>query len=376
MTAKLKVLVVFGTRPEAIKMAPVVQALRNSSAIDVTVCSTGQHRELLKPVIDLFKLPIHHDLEVMVPGQDLNALFARTILRTGEVYEGVKPDRILVHGDTTTAGASSLAAFHRRIPIGHVEAGLRTRRMDEPWPEELNRRLVDMVADQLYAPTVFSAENLAAEELGPKRITVTGNTVIDALLQINGLIESDTTLREGLDRRYCYLNRNKKLLLITGHRRENFGDGFENICRSIVDLGRRPDVQVVYPVHLNPNVQEPVRRVLQDVSSVFLIDPIGYLDFVYLMRRAFLILSDSGGIQEEAPSLGKHVLVMRNVTERPEAIEAGTVEIVGTDRDLIVSRASQYLDNPELLEEKSRIPNPYGDGRAAQRIVQEIMSAT
>jgi UDP-N-acetylglucosamine 2-epimerase (non-hydrolysing) len=373
MTAKLRVLIVFGTRPEAIKMAPVVQALQSCDDVDVVVCSTGQHREMLKPVVKLFKIPVHRDLEVMVPGQDLNALFAHTVLRIGELYKDIRPDRILVHGDTTTASASSLAAFHQRIPVGHVEAGLRTLRMDEPWPEELNRRLVDLVADQLYAPTEASAENLAAERLGPKRIVVTGNTVIDALLQVTKLIECGGRLRAALDRRYQYLNRNKKLLLITGHRRENFGDGFENICRSIATLGRRHDVQVIYPVHLNPNVQKPVRHLLQDISSVFLIDPIGYLDFVYLMQRAYLILSDSGGVQEEAPSLGKRVLVMRNVTERPEAVRAGTVEMVGTDRNIIVSRACQYLDSPELLEATSGIQNPYGDGRAAQRIVHEIL---
>jgi UDP-N-acetylglucosamine 2-epimerase (non-hydrolysing) len=373
MTAKLKILVVIGTRPEAIKMAPVIHALQACDRAAVAVCTTGQHREMLKPVIELFRLPVHHDLEVMVPNQDLNTLFARTVLRMGEVLVHESPDRILVHGDTTTAGAASLAAFHQRVPVGHVEAGLRTRRMDEPWPEELNRRLVDLVADHLYAPTALSAANLAAEALGPKRIVVTGNTVVDALLKISTLIESNTALKESLRERYQYLNPNRKLLLITGHRRENFGEGFKNICRAIADLGGRADVQVLYPVHLNPNVQEPVHYFLRDLPNVHLISPIGYLDFVYLMHRAYLILSDSGGIQEEAPSLGKRVLVMRNVTERPEAVDAGTVEIVGTDCEVIVSRTCRYLDHPELLEETKKIPNPYGDGRAADRIVQQLV---
>jgi len=354
-------------------MAPVVKALMKQPEIETIVCSTGQHREMLKPILDLFKISCDHDLDVMVPGQDLNALFSRTLFRTGELLSKVGADRLLVHGDTTTAGAAALAAFHQKLPVGHVEAGLRTRRLHEPWPEELNRRLVDIVADHLYAPTEESARNLEAEALGKKTIVVTGNTVIDALLQVNEQLTSNSSLIAVLEQKFGFLDRSKKLLLITGHRRENFGQAFENICRAIAEIGRRGDTQIVYPVHLNPNVREPVFRIIGNCENISLIEPVGYLEFVYLMRLATLILTDSGGVQEEAPSLGKRVLVMRNITERPEAVAAGLVEIVGTEHDRIVDRVSDYLDGRSSISLDGAV-NPYGDGHAAERIVHQLNS--
>ena len=367
------VLVVFGTRPEAIKMAPVIKALEISPHINPIICSTGQHREMLLPLLDLFKIMPDHDLDVFTAGQDLNALFSKTLARMAALLGQVRPDRVLVHGDTTTAGAAALAAFHLAIPVGHVEAGLRTRNLREPWPEEMNRRLVDLVADQLYAPTPTARDNLLAEALGPRRIVVTGNTVIDALLDVNARIEADEALRTSLQARFPQLDPDKQLVLVTGHRRENFGAAFEQFALALRDIAARPDVQILYPVHLNPNVQRPVRAILGEVENAFLIEPVDYLGFVYLMRQATLIISDSGGIQEEAPSLGKPVLVTRNVTERPEAVTAGTVELVGADRKTIVERASRYLSDPSLIEAARHIANPYGDGRAAQRIVEELI---
>lgn len=370
---KQRVLIIFGTRPEAIKMAPVIKALHESPRIEPVVCSTGQHREMLKPVLDLFSIAPDYDLDVLKAGQGLNSLFAATLSRVSTLLEELRPDRVLVHGDTTTASAAALSAFHLSIPVGHVEAGLRTRNLREPWPEEMNRRVVDLVSDQLYAPTARARDNLLEEALGSKRIAITGNTVIDALMEINRKIDTDKALEESLSARFPQLTPEKRLILVTGHRRENFGEAFRQFALALRDLAREPDVELLYPVHLNPNVQKPVREILSGVDNVFLVSPADYLDFVYLMRRSTIIISDSGGVQEEAPSLGKRVLVTRNVTERPEAVEAGTVELVGADRERIVQAACRYLRDPALLEAARKVQNPYGDGNAAQRILQELL---
>jgi UDP-N-acetylglucosamine 2-epimerase (non-hydrolysing) len=369
----MRIVSVFGTRPEAIKMAPVIRALEKVPSIESIVCSTGQHREMLKPVLNLFGIKPDHDLDVLVPGQSLNSLFSRTLSKVSDLFDDVAPDRVLVHGDTTTAGAAALAAFHKNIPVGHVEAGLRTRNMHEPWPEELNRRLVDLMADQLYAPTERAKKNLVEEHLGHRDIFVTGNTVIDALLQTRDKLLLDREFESKIASRFPELDASKTLLLVTGHRRENFGSAFQDFALALRDIASEPSVQIIYPVHLNPNVQEPVRKTLSGLENVFLTEPLDYPAFVYLMNRAALIISDSGGVQEEAPSLGKLVLVTRNVTERPEALEAGTVELVGTDRARIVQRCFYYLSNPKLLAKIAKTENPYGDGNASERIVKEIL---
>ncbi len=366
----MKVAVIFGTRPEAIKMAPVVRALKARPGVQTEVWSTGQHREMLAQVMDLFAIEADRDLKVMEPNQSLNGLFARVLTRLEDVFATERPDRVLVHGDTSTAAAAATAAFHHKIPIGHVEAGLRSGRLDQPWPEELNRRVVDLVADHLYAPTASARDNLLAENLGRKHIVVTGNTVVDALLHVKGRIDAEPELEASLAARFPQLDPSKKLVLVTGHRRENFGQGFQDICRALHDIGEHEDVQVLYPVHLNPNVRKPVMSLLADRPNISLVEPVDYLSFVYLMGRASVILTDSGGVQEEAPSLGKPVLVMREVTERPEALEAGAVKLVGTDVERIVTSVREALD----ATDHKQIPNPYGDGRAAERIVQEIVA--
>jgi UDP-N-acetylglucosamine 2-epimerase (non-hydrolysing) len=368
----MRIVSVFGTRPEAIKMAPVIKALENAPDIESIVCSTGQHREMLKPLLELFDIKPDLDLDVLVPGQGLNELFSRSLAKLSDVFNETKPDRVLVHGDTTTAGAAALAAFHKGIPVGHVEAGLRTGNMREPWPEEMNRRLVDLVADQLYAPTERAKENLIAEHLGERGIHVTGNTVIDALLQTRDKLSNDPAFAARVAAQFPQLDPAKTLVLVTGHRRENFGAAFREFALALRDIASDPSIQIIYPVHLTTHVQEPVRETLSGLSNVFLIAPLDYPAFVYLMNRAALIISDSGGVQEEAPSLGKLVLVTRNVTERPEALEAGTIELVGTDRKRIVERCFHYLRSPELLANAAQAKNPYGDGKAAERIVKEI----
>lgn len=370
----MRLLTVFGTRPEAIKMAPVIRELARLDDVESHVCSTGQHREMLAPIVELFEIEVHHDLRVMRPGQGLNDLFARLLGTASDLLNTIRPDRVLVHGDTTTAAAVSLAAFHENIPVAHVEAGLRTNRMDQPWPEEMNRRFVDLVADILFAPTEKAKENLVAEGFDSKRIVVTGNTVVDALLAVNAKIEADHALRQRLDAAFSYLDGNRQLILVTGHRRENFGEGFQEICTALLEISKRPDVDIVYPVHLNPNVRAPVLSRLAGMERLHVIEPVGYLEFVYLMRRATLLLTDSGGIQEEAPSLGKPVLVMRNVTERPEAVAAGTACLVGAESERIVSSVNNYLDHPDKIEASRHAVNPYGDGRAAERIVAELCS--
>lgn len=361
-------MVVFGTRPEAIKMAPVVAALKATPGLETLVCVTAQHRQMLDQVLDLFGLVPDDDLDLMAPGQSLPDLFARILTGMSTVLEARRPDLVLVHGDTSTTLATALAAFYARVPVGHVEAGLRTGDLQAPWPEEANRRLTAPITTLHFAPTARSRDNLLAENLPADSIHVTGNTVIDALLAVVGRIEAEPELATSLAARFPFLDASKRLVLVTGHRRENFGEGFEQMCLAIRDLAQRGDTQVLYPVHLNPQVQAPVKRILGDVPGVVLAEPQDYLPFVYLMTRAHLILTDSGGIQEEAPSLGKPVLVMRDTTERPEAVDAGTVRLVGTDRARIVAEASRLLDDANAHAAMARAHNPYGDGHAAARI--------
>ncbi|XZG69457.1 non-hydrolyzing UDP-N-acetylglucosamine 2-epimerase [Chitinibacteraceae bacterium HSL-7] len=369
----MKVLIVFGTRPEAIKMAPVVETLKADARFDARVCVTAQHRQMLDQVLQLFSIEPDFDLDLMQPGQDLTDVTSRVLLGMRNVFKDWVPDIVLVHGDTTTTMAASLAAFYQRIPVGHVEAGLRTGNIYSPWPEEMNRKIAGAISAVHFAPTPTSEANLLREGVSPDAVHVTGNTVIDALLEVDRKLKSNTVLQAEMQARFPFLDQSKKLVLVTGHRRENFGQGFENLCHALAELAQRPDVQIVYPVHLNPNVQEPVNRILNGVDNVVLVDPQDYLPFVYLMGRSHLILTDSGGVQEEAPSLGKPVLVMRDTTERPEAVEAGTVKLVGTNRALIVREATQLLDDSAAYEAMSRAHNPYGDGLAANRIAEILL---
>lgn len=368
----MKILTVFGTRPEAIKMAPVVSEL--SSDLDVIVCVTAQHREMLDQVLGLFEIKPDYDLDVMQPGQDLFDLTSNVLLGMKEVLVNTSPDLVLVHGDTTTTMAVSLAAFYLQIPVGHVEAGLRTYNIKSPFPEEINRQLTSRVTDYHFSPTEHARENLLAEGVPEKQILVTGNTVIDALLSIVDKARQ-VSFSDELLKLLPFLVEESlpRIVLVTGHRRENFGSGFEEICQALHDLaGMLPEVQIVYPVHLNPNVQEPVSRILTGLKNVHLIEPLDYLPFVKLMDASYLILTDSGGVQEEAPSLGKPVLVMRDTTERPEAVKAGTVQLVGSSREKIVKSVDQLLSNDRLYKEMSRAHNPYGDGKASFRIKEFI----
>lgn len=363
-----RVMIVFGTRPEAIKMAPLIHAVSQHSALESIVVVTAQHRTMLDQVLGIFDIVPDHDLNVMQPGQSLPDLTARIIRDMSGTLKQHRPDVVLVHGDTTTTLATALAAFYERIPVGHVEAGLRTGNIHAPWPEEMNRRLTAPLCAYHFAPTESSKRNLIAEGVSSSAIHITGNTVIDALLYVDKMIASSKELQERFEKLFSFLDPTRRVILVTGHRRENFGEGLDRICMSLSKIAERTDVQIVYPVHLNPNVREPVLRQLSDLSNVHLIEPLEYLPFVYLMRRAYLILTDSGGIQEEAPALGKPVLVMRELTERPEAISAGTARLVGTDPVVILREVVRLLDDPSAYAAMSRAHNPYGDGHASSRI--------
>lgn len=373
----LRVLSIFGTRPEAIKMAPVVLGLAQADGIESKVCVTAQHREMLDQVLDLFKIKPDHDLNLMAPGQDLFDITARSLLGLRGVLRQERPDVVLVHGDTTTCFAAALAAFYENIPVGHVEAGLRTGDLRAPFPEEANRSLVGRIASYHFAPTEGSRRNLLAESVNPDRIWVTGNTVIDALLMVRDMVSAygDDHWREHFGAKLYarIIDPARKLILITGHRRENFGQGFIDLCSAIRDLANaHPDWDLLYPVHLNPNVRKPVYDILEGLDNVMLIEPEDYAPFVWLMDHSDMILTDSGGIQEEGPALGKPVLVMRNVTERPEAVEAGTVLLVGTDREKIVAGVERVLLDSTVYSAMSHAHNPYGDGHAVKRIIEAL----
>ena len=370
----MRLLAVFGTRPEAIKMAPVLRRLAATDGVEVRVCVTGQHRQMLDQVLDLFGIRPDHDLDLMRAGQGLTYVTTAVLDRLGEVLRAAQPDRVLVQGDTTTTFAAALAAFYEKIPVGHVEAGLRTGNMLSPWPEEMNRRLATVIASWHFAPTEEARANLLREGIDPARVTVTGNTVIDALLDAVAILDADPARTAALERGLPRLDPARRLILATGHRRENFDGGLVRVAEGLRRLADRGDVEVVYPVHLNPNVQQAARAVLGGHPAIHLIAPLDYLPFVHMMRRATLIVTDSGGVQEEAPSLGKPVLVTRDTTERPEAVAAGTVELVGTDTERLLARAARLLDDPAAYAAMSFAHNPYGDGRAAARIVEALTS--
>lgn len=380
-----KVMLVFGTRPEAIKMAPLVKEFEKyPNDFQTLVCVTGQHREMLDQVLNLFEIKPHYDLNIMKQGQDLYDVTARVLVGMRDVLKEAQPDVVLVHGDTTTSTAAALAAFYQQIPVGHVEAGLRTHNIYSPWPEEMNRLITGRIATYHFSPTQLSRQNLLKENVSDDSIIVTGNSVIDALYWVVDKIKNDEALnnelKEILDKAGYDVNRldnGRKLVLITGHRRENFGDGFISMCTAIKDLTNKyPDVDFVYPMHLNPNVRKPIHEVfgedLSNLGNMFFIEPLEYLSFVYLMEKSTIVLTDSGGIQEEAPGLGKPVLVMRDTTERPEALEAGTVKLVGTNYDKIVSEVSALLEDESYYEKMSKAVNPYGDGLACGRIVEKL----
>jgi UDP-N-acetylglucosamine 2-epimerase (non-hydrolysing) len=371
----MKTMLVFGTRPEAIKMAPLVKALQAEPGMEATVCVTAQHRQMLDQVLNLFEIRPDHDLDVMRPGQDLYDVTGNMLLGLRPVLAAERPDWVLVHGDTSTTLAASLAAYYARIPVAHVEAGLRTGNKQSPFPEEINRRLTGAVADLHFAPTAAARANLLAEGVAEQSIHVTGNTVIDALIDVAGRLRRSPDLQAEMAQRFGFLDPARKLILVTGHRRENFGEGFRNICLALAEIAAaHEDVEVLYPVHLNPNVRQPVAEILasRGLSNVHLVEPVDYLPFVYLMDRSHFILTDSGGVQEEAPSLGKPVLLMRDTTERPEAVEAGTVRLVGTDRAAIVAEAERLLRDETAYHSMARAHNPYGDGQAVGRIMSQI----
>lgn len=379
-----KVMLVFGTRPEAIKMAPLVKEFQKyPNQFQTIVCVTGQHRQMLDQVLDLFEIKPDYDLNIMNQGQDLYDVTARVIVGMRDVLATAKPDIVLVHGDTTTSTASALAAFYQQIPVGHVEAGLRTHNVYSPWPEEMNRSLTARLANYHFSPTTLSKKNLLAEGILEDKIIVTGNTVIDALCLVIAKMKSDKSrsfevksIIQNLGYNTDRLKNNKRLVLITGHRRENFGEGFLNICNAIKTLSEKyPEVDFVYPMHLNPNVRKPIKEVFWEgyLSNMFFIEPLEYFSFVYLLDRASIVLTDSGGIQEEAPGLGKPVLVMRDTTERPEAVDAGTVKLVGTDYDKIVLEVAHLLDDADYYNSMSKAMNPYGDGKACEKIVKHLL---
>jgi UDP-N-acetylglucosamine 2-epimerase (non-hydrolysing) len=370
---KKRILTVFGTRPEAIKMAPLVHALVADDRFDAKVCVTAQHREMLDQVLDLFEIAPDYDLNIMKPGQDLTDITCGILKGLKPLLNDFKPEYVLVHGDTATTLSATLAAYYQQIKVGHIEAGLRTGNIYSPWPEEGNRKLTSVIADLHFAPTETSKLNLLEESIDPDKIIVTGNTVIDALLDVIKKLDTNIELKSSLQAKFDFLDSNKRLVLITGHRRESFGGGFERICEAIAHTAKEfPEVEFVYPMHLNPNVREPVNRLLANLTNVFLIEPLDYLPFVYLMNKAYVLLTDSGGIQEEAPSLGKPVLVMRDTTERPEAVDAGTVKLVGTRVETIVAELTLLLSNQDAYQAMSFAHNPYGDGKACARILDAL----
>ena len=372
-----KILLVFGTRPEAIKMAPLVKALqKDTEHFETRVCVTAQHRQMLDQVLEVFGISPEYDLNIMAPNQELYDITAKVLLGLREVLKDFRPDTVLVHGDTTTSMAASLAAFYMQIPVGHVEAGLRTYNMLSPWPEEMNRQVTDRICTYYFAPTEQSRANLLQENIDAKKIFITGNTVIDALLMAVDIISTTAGVKEKMAKELQekgYTVGDREYILVTGHRRENFGDGFLHICKAIKELAAlHPEMDIVYPVHLNPNVQKPVYELLSGLSNVYLISPLDYLPFIYAMQHSTLLLTDSGGVQEEAPSLGKPVLVMRDTTERPEAVEAGTVKLVGTNAEAIVSNVTALLLDKEMYKRMSETHNPYGDGQACERIIAAL----
>lgn len=381
MKLKKKILIVFGTRPEAIKMVPVVKEFqKNKEHFETKVCVTAQHREMLDQVLDIFEIVPEYDLNIMKVGQDLYDITARVLLEIKPILTEFKPDVVLVHGDTTTSMATALAAFYQQIPVGHVEAGLRTHNIYSPWPEEMNRQITGRLTSYHFAPTELSKKNLLNENIKEKNIIVTGNTVIDALFMVLEKINSSAKIKALLTEKIHNELKNKidinqsKILLVTGHRRENFGQGFINICEALKEIAlENHDLDIIYPLHLNPNVQKPVNELLSNVHNIHLISPLEYLPFVYLMSKSYLVLTDSGGIQEEAPSLGKPVLVMRDTTERPEAVEAGTVELIGTDKKMIISKVYKLLLDKAEYERMSKAHNPYGDGKACERILEYLL---
>ena len=373
-----KILLVFGTRPEAIKMAPLVKEFqKHSDKFETKVCVTAQHREMLDQVLKIFEIVPDYDLNIMKAGQDLYDISSGVMLGMRDILKKENPDIVFVHGDTSTSTISALAAFYKQIPVAHIEAGLRTNNLYSPWPEEANRQITGRLATYHFAPTKLAKENLLKENINPKNIFVTGNTVIDALYMVLEKIKANKNLEKELKIQIAEkgfkIKEESKLILVTGHRRENHGQGFINICNALKEIAEKyPNFDIVYPVHLNPNVQKPVHEILDKIKNIYLIQPLEYLEFVHLMNKSYLVLTDSGGIQEEAPSLGKPVLVMRNTTERPEAIDAGTVKLVGTDKDLIISEVSKLIEDKEYYKQMSQANNPYGDGKACERIVKEI----
>jgi UDP-N-acetylglucosamine 2-epimerase (non-hydrolysing) len=369
-----RVLVVVGTRPEAIKMAPVVQNLTGCEGLELRLCVTAQHRSMLDEVLRVFEMKPDYDLDIMRPGQTVSGVASTVLRELDPILEEWRPDWLLVQGDTTTTMAASLAAFHRRISVGHVEAGLRTHDLMNPWPEEANRRITSIVTRRHYCPTERARLSLLAEGVSDSNILVTGNPVVDALQMAVAALDRLPRMKDDLSRRFNGVGDNKRMILVTGHRRESFGEGFQQICRALAKLGEREDVQIVYPVHLNPNVQEPVFATLGDRARIKLIEPLDYLTFVWLMQRCFFILTDSGGVQEEAPALGKPVLVMRETTERPEAIDAGSARLVGTKADKIVAECEMLLDQPHHHKAMASVRNPFGDGQAGHRIARDLMN--
>ncbi len=369
----MQILSVFGTRPEAIKMAPLITSLASKQGVSSYVCVTAQHRDMLDQVLNLFSIRPDFDLNIMRDNQDLSYITNAVLEGMGNILDKLKPDRVLVHGDTTTTFAASLASYYKKIPVAHIEAGLRTGNNYSPYPEEVNRRITDVIANIFFAPTETARKNLIAEGINSNDIFVTGNTVIDALISATKMLKDDVKLRKTYEEYFHFLNPKKRLILVTGHRRENFGAGFSAICSALASLSKRDDIDIVYPVHLNPNVRKLVHKTLGDKTNIHLIEPLDYLPFVFLMERCHIVLTDSGGIQEEAPSLGKPVLVMRDVTERPEAVIAGTVKLVGANASNIIDECTSLLDDASAYNVMSQAHNPYGDGKATSRIIKELV---